>query len=561
MSARPLISDHVVKVELGQRPFRLTGDSGTVYTCDALIIATGAQAQAGSGCRARTQFKGFGVSACATCDGFFFRNKEVVVVGGGNTAVEEALYLANLASKVTVVHRRDSFRAERILQDRLFAHPKVKVIWDSAIEEICGTQNPPTVTHVRLQNVKTGALTDVKTDGVFVAIGHKPGDRAFRRPGRHAALRLHRRPARPHRDQHSRRVRGRRRHRRNLPPGRHGRRSGLHGRARGGKVACRAAPRTPGRRIMPLSMLSSSLDWDKVRIFYTAAEAGSFTHAGDSLGLSQSAVSRQVGALERDLAVPLFHRHARGLILTEQGELLFRTAKEMMLKLEATRARLTDSRERPNGDLRVTTTLGLGANWLTPRLGEFLDLYPEVRVQLLLTDEELDLAMREADVAIRLRQPVQGDLIQRRLFTVHFHAYASADYIKGFGQPKDIAELEEHRILTYRRRHAVLPAGRALADDRRARPQAPAPGRAHGQQHHGPQARGRDAASASPCCPTIWSSAEFGPRAGADDVRDALAGQLSRLSRGDEERRARPGFPRLSRQQGPALDLLNPKLP
>ena len=200
---------------------------------------------------------------------------------------------------------------------------------------------------------------------------------------------------------------------------------------------------------MPLATYGSSLDWDKVRIFYTAAEAGSFTHAGDALGLSQSAVSRQVGALERDLSVPLFHRHARGLILTEQGEHLFRTAKEMMLKLEATRARLTDSRERPNGDLRVTTTLGLGANWLTPRLGEFLDLYPEVRLQLLLTDDELDLSMREADVAIRLRQPVQGDLIQRRLFTVHFHAYASQDYIKGHGQPKDIAELDEHRILTY----------------------------------------------------------------------------------------------------------------
>lgn len=200
---------------------------------------------------------------------------------------------------------------------------------------------------------------------------------------------------------------------------------------------------------MPLATYGSSLDWDKVRIFYMAAEAGSFTHAGDALGLSQSAVSRQVGALERDLSVPLFHRHARGLILTEQGEHLFRTAKEMMLKLEATRARLTDSRERPNGDLRVTTTLGLGANWLTPRLGEFLDLYPEVRLQLLLTDDELDLSMREADVAIRLRQPVQGDLIQRRLFTVHFHAYASQDYIKGHGQPKDIADLDEHRILTY----------------------------------------------------------------------------------------------------------------
>ena len=200
---------------------------------------------------------------------------------------------------------------------------------------------------------------------------------------------------------------------------------------------------------MPLATYGSSLDWDKVRIFYTAAEAGSFTHAGDALGLSQSAVSRQVGALERDLSVPLFHRHARGLILTEQGEHLFRTAKEMMLKLEATRARLTDSRERPNGDLRVTTTLGLGANWLTPRLGEFLDLYPEVRLQLLLTDDELDLSMREADVAIRLRQPVQGDLIQRRLFTVHFHAYASQEYIKGHGQPKDVSELDEHRILTY----------------------------------------------------------------------------------------------------------------
>ena len=181
---------------------------------------------------------------------------------------------------------------------------------------------------------------------------------------------------------------------------------------------------------------NSSVDWDKVRIFYLTAEAGSFTHAGDTLGLSQSAVSRQVSTLERELNVPLFHRHARGLILTEQGEHLFRTAKEMMLKLETTRARLTDSRERPNGELRVTTTLGLGTNWLTPRVGEFLDLFPDICMQLLLTDEELDLSMREADVAIRLRQPTQGDLIQRRLFTVHFHAYASTDYIKKHGTPK-----------------------------------------------------------------------------------------------------------------------------
>jgi thioredoxin reductase (NADPH) len=173
-----MVSDHIVKVELGSRPFRLTGDSGDTYTCDALIIATGAQAK-WLGIPSEEAYKGFGVSACATCDGFFFRNKEVVVVGGGNTAVEEALYLANLAAKVTVVHRRDSFRAERILQDRLFAHPRVEVIWDSAIDEICGSQTPPGVTHVRLKNVKTGATREVKTDGVFIAIGHKPATELF----------------------------------------------------------------------------------------------------------------------------------------------------------------------------------------------------------------------------------------------------------------------------------------------------------------------------------------------------------------------------------------------
>ena len=145
------------------------------------------------------------------------------------------------------------------------------------------------------------------------------------------------------------------------------------------------------------------MDWDKLKVFHAAAEAGSFTHAGEQLGLSQSAVSRQVSALEQELTVSLFHRHARGLILTEQGELLYRTAHEVFMKLEAARAKLTDSRERPNGDLRVTTTPGIGIHWLTPRLGEFLDLYPEVHITLLTTDEELDLAMREADVAIRLR--------------------------------------------------------------------------------------------------------------------------------------------------------------
>jgi DNA-binding transcriptional LysR family regulator len=189
------------------------------------------------------------------------------------------------------------------------------------------------------------------------------------------------------------------------------------------------------------------MDWDKLKVFHAAAEAGSFTHAGEQLGLSQSAVSRQVSALEQELTVSLFHRHARGLILTEQGEVLYRTAHDVFMKLEAARAKLTDTRERPNGELKVTTTVGLGVNWLTPRLGEFMDLYPDVRINLITTDEELDLAMREADVAIRLRQPVQPDLIQRKLFSVHSHAYASPEYLKRFGTPQAHDDLDKHRIL------------------------------------------------------------------------------------------------------------------
>lgn len=168
-----IVSDLVIKLDTTQRPFRLTCDSGDVYLADAVVLATGAQAR-WLGLPSEAKFQGGGVSACATCDGFFYRNKEVVVVGGGNTAVEEALYLTNHASQVTIVHRRDHFRAERILQERLFKHPKIKVVWDSAVDEICGTENPNKVTHVRLKNVKTGALTDVKTDGVFIAIGHAP---------------------------------------------------------------------------------------------------------------------------------------------------------------------------------------------------------------------------------------------------------------------------------------------------------------------------------------------------------------------------------------------------
>jgi DNA-binding transcriptional LysR family regulator len=190
------------------------------------------------------------------------------------------------------------------------------------------------------------------------------------------------------------------------------------------------------------------MDWDKLKVFHAAAQAGSFTHAGEQLGLSQSAVSRQVSALESELGVSLFHRHARGLILTEQGELLHRTAHDVFMKLEAARAKLTDTRERPNGELKVTTTPGIGVHWLTPRLAEFLDLYPDIRVILITTEEELDLAMREADVAIRLRAPTQPDLIQRKLFSLHFHACASPEYLKRFGTPRSVEDLDSHRIIT-----------------------------------------------------------------------------------------------------------------
>jgi DNA-binding transcriptional LysR family regulator len=190
------------------------------------------------------------------------------------------------------------------------------------------------------------------------------------------------------------------------------------------------------------------MDWEKLKIFHVVAEAGSFTHAGETLNLSQSAVSRQISALEQELKVPLFHRHARGLILTEQGEVLYRTAHEVFMKLEATRSQLSDSREKPNGELKVTTAVGLGSFWLAPKIGEFLELYPEIRIHLLLSDEELDLSMREADVAIRLRQPVQSDLVQRKLFTVHFHAYASPPYLKRNGHPHSPEELDGHRLLT-----------------------------------------------------------------------------------------------------------------
>lgn len=171
--------DTIIDVDFSARPFKMMGDSGTTYTSDAVIIATGAQAK-WLGLPSEEKFQGFGVSACATCDGFFYRNKEVVVVGGGNTAVEEALFLTNFASRVTLVHRRDTLRAEKILQHRLLNHEKVEILWDTTLEEILGDENPLGVTGVRLKNVKSGEVNDRETHGVFIAIGHKPATEIFK---------------------------------------------------------------------------------------------------------------------------------------------------------------------------------------------------------------------------------------------------------------------------------------------------------------------------------------------------------------------------------------------
>jgi DNA-binding transcriptional LysR family regulator len=191
------------------------------------------------------------------------------------------------------------------------------------------------------------------------------------------------------------------------------------------------------------------MDWDKLRIFHAVAEAGSFTHAGEALNLSQSAVSRQIGTLESGLGVALFHRHARGLILTEQGELLFETTKEVSHKLVMTEAMLGESKERPRGPLKITTTVAFGSIWLTPRMKEFTELYPDIRVNLVLDESERDLSMREADVAIRMVPPRQPDLIQRHLMTMHFHVYASPEYLKKYGMPEKPEDLADHMLIVY----------------------------------------------------------------------------------------------------------------
>ncbi|HEB80061.1 MAG TPA: LysR family transcriptional regulator [Rhodospirillales bacterium] len=191
------------------------------------------------------------------------------------------------------------------------------------------------------------------------------------------------------------------------------------------------------------------MDWDKLRIFHEVAEAGSFTHAGQALNLSQSAVSRQISALEKSLDVTLFHRHARGLILTEQGELLNRTAQEVLTKLNRAKSLLSESSSEPQGTLKVTSTVAFGSVWLTPRIKRFIELYPDINVSLVLADSELDLSMREADVAIRMMPPRQRDLIRLKLMTMNYHVFAAPEYLEKHGAPKTPEDLDNHKIIVY----------------------------------------------------------------------------------------------------------------
>ena len=191
------------------------------------------------------------------------------------------------------------------------------------------------------------------------------------------------------------------------------------------------------------------MDWDKLRIFHAVAEAGSFTHAGERLNLSQSAVSRQISALEVSLKVSLFHRHARGLKPTEQGELLYRTAHDVFAKLAMAEAQITDSKERPKGPLKITSTVAFGSVWLTSRIKKFVNLYPEIDVSVVLADTELDLSMREADAAIRMEPPRQPDLIQKHLFNLRYHVYAAPEYLEERGIPQTPQDLDDHDLIVY----------------------------------------------------------------------------------------------------------------
>ena len=282
-----IVTDHVNDLDLSRRPFRLTCDSGDVYLADTVVLATGAQAR-WLDLPSEQKFKGYGVSACATCDGFFYKNKEVLVIGGGNTAVEEALFLTNFASKVTVVHRRDHFRAEKILQDRLFKNPKINVIWDSVLDDVLGNENPLKV---------RGRGAEERQDR------RKAGDGGRRRVHRHRAFAFDRARGRQDQDEAERLcvdgtlfdrdlgagpVRRGRRHRRHLSAGGHGRGPRLHG-GTGSRTIPRASRRSSSskRQSRPARHMAGrkGMDWDKLKVFHAAAEAGSFTHAGEQLGL------------------------------------------------------------------------------------------------------------------------------------------------------------------------------------------------------------------------------------------------------------------------------------
>ncbi|WP_413875356.1 LysR family transcriptional regulator [Albidovulum sp.] len=204
------------------------------------------------------------------------------------------------------------------------------------------------------------------------------------------------------------------------------------------------------------------MDWDKLRIFHVVADAGSLTHAGETLHLSQSAVSRQIRALEESLSTTLFHRHARGLILTEQGELLFEATSSMNRRLETAAARIRDSEEEVFGDLRVTTTVGFGTLWLAPRLGRLYDRYPDLKIELMLEERVLDLPMREADVAIRMKEPSQADLIRRRLMNIRMRLYATPDYLERAGRPARVEDLSHHRLISQSPATPQVAAGASL---------------------------------------------------------------------------------------------------
>jgi len=207
------------------------------------------------------------------------------------------------------------------------------------------------------------------------------------------------------------------------------------------------------------------MDWDKLRIFHAVADAGSLTHAGDTLHLSQSAVSRQIRGLEEGLNTTLFHRHARGLILTEQGELLFDATKHMSKRLDAAAARIRDSEEEVFGELRVTTTIGFGSLWLAPRLPALYEKYPDLKIDLMLEERLLDLPMREADVAIRMKEPSQADLIRRRLMTINMRLYASASYLAEHGTPQTTEDLKDHRLISQNTSSAQVSAGALLVNE------------------------------------------------------------------------------------------------